>query len=51
MLGVNGEILNAVCRFLPNDIRGVSVFFGEDEVRRLCKKFGLDLIVRAHQVS
>ncbi|KAH7698909.1 Ser/Thr protein phosphatase family protein, partial [Aphelenchoides avenae] len=32
-----------------NDLRGVSVMFGEDKVHELCKRLGLDLIVRAHQ--
>ncbi|KHN84555.1 Serine/threonine-protein phosphatase PP1-2 [Toxocara canis] len=34
----------------PNKLRNVSVAFGEDIVNRACKRMGLDLIVRAHQV-
>lgn len=34
-----------------NDLRGVSVSFGEDRVFELCKRLNLDLVVRAHQVS
>uniref|UniRef100_A0A914YY35 Serine/threonine-protein phosphatase n=1 Tax=Panagrolaimus superbus TaxID=310955 RepID=A0A914YY35_9BILA len=33
-----------------NKLRDVSVQFGEDIVQKTCKKLGLDLIVRAHQV-
>ncbi|KAI1732306.1 calcineurin-like phosphoesterase domain-containing protein [Ditylenchus destructor] len=36
--------------FVPNTMRGVSVFFGENTVNDLCKKLKVDLIVRAHQV-
>lgn len=41
--GVNG--------FAPNKIRNVSHVFGEDMVRETCKKLGIDMIIRAHQVS
>lgn len=36
--------------FEPNKLRNVSVAFGEDVVYKACKKMGLDLVVRAHQV-
>lgn len=36
--------------YLPNTVRGVSVYFGEDTVLKLCEKLKLDLIVRAHQM-
>lgn len=34
----------------PNKLRNVSVAFGEDIVHKTCKRLGLDLIIRAHQV-
>ena len=37
--------------FVPNSVRGVSVYFGENEVIKLCEKLKIDLIVRAHQMS
>ena len=37
--------------FVPNTLRGVSNFFGEDTVVEVCEKLKIDLIVRAHQVS
>lgn len=33
----------------PSD-RGVSYTFGEDVVRRTCKRLGIDIVLRAHQV-
>jgi hypothetical protein len=33
-----------------NSTRSVSVVFGPDVVRRFCKRTGIDLIIRAHQV-
>ncbi|CAJ0925827.1 unnamed protein product, partial [Mesorhabditis belari] len=36
--------------FMPNQVRGVSVYFGESEVVKLCKSLNIDLIVRAHQM-
>uniref|UniRef100_A0A914YWP2 Serine/threonine specific protein phosphatases domain-containing protein n=1 Tax=Panagrolaimus superbus TaxID=310955 RepID=A0A914YWP2_9BILA len=36
--------------FVPNTVRGVSVYFGEDAVISLCEKLKIDLIVRAHQM-
>ncbi|VDN56826.1 unnamed protein product [Dracunculus medinensis] len=41
MIGLNG--------FAANNIRGVSVFFGENVVLRLCNALKIDMIVRAHQ--
>lgn len=37
--------------FMPNSIRGVSVYFGENVVLDTCKRLKLDIVVRAHQVS
>lgn len=34
----------------PNKLRNVSVAFGEDVVHKTCKRLGLDLVIRAHQV-
>ncbi|MFH4976845.1 hypothetical protein AB6A40_003554 [Gnathostoma spinigerum] len=34
----------------PNQLRNVSVAFGEDVVTKMCRKLGLDLVIRAHQV-
>jgi diadenosine tetraphosphatase ApaH/serine/threonine PP2A family protein phosphatase len=36
--------------YIPNTMRGVSVYFGEDTVLKLCETLKLDLIVRAHQM-
>ncbi|KAH7724885.1 Ser/Thr protein phosphatase family protein [Aphelenchoides avenae] len=35
--------------YIPNTVRGVSVYFGEDTVIEACARLKLDLIVRAHQ--
>jgi len=39
-----------VTGFEFNKLREVSVCFGENEVQKVCRKLGLDFIVRAHQV-
>uniref|UniRef100_A0A914PWA2 Serine/threonine-protein phosphatase n=1 Tax=Panagrolaimus davidi TaxID=227884 RepID=A0A914PWA2_9BILA len=36
--------------YIPNVVRGVSVFFGEDAVVSVCEKLKVDLTVRAHQM-
>uniref|UniRef100_A0AC34GS95 Serine/threonine specific protein phosphatases domain-containing protein n=1 Tax=Panagrolaimus sp. ES5 TaxID=591445 RepID=A0AC34GS95_9BILA len=36
--------------YVPNTVRGVSVYFGEDAVISVCEKLKIDLIVRAHQM-
>ncbi|CAJ0586403.1 unnamed protein product, partial [Mesorhabditis spiculigera] len=36
--------------WVPNHVRGVSCYFGEDRVEAICKQLGLELIVRAHQM-
>ncbi|KAH7724878.1 Ser/Thr protein phosphatase family protein [Aphelenchoides avenae] len=36
--------------YIPNTVRGVSVYFGEDTVIEACARLKLDLIVRAHQM-
>jgi protein phosphatase len=36
--------------YIPNTLRGTSVYFGEDTVLKLCETLKLDLIVRAHQL-
>ncbi|CAJ0569845.1 unnamed protein product, partial [Mesorhabditis spiculigera] len=42
MIGLSG--------WVPNHVRGVSCYFGEDRVEAICKQLGLELIVRAHQM-
>lgn len=42
MIGLKG--------FVPNYMRGISVFFGEDTVINICNKLKLEFIVRGHQV-
>lgn len=37
--------------FQKNQIRGVSWVFGENAVRDKCNQLGIDMVIRAHQVS
>lgn len=37
--------------YIPNSVRGVSVYFGEDTLLEACERLKIDLVVRAHQVS
>ncbi|TNJ30028.1 Serine/threonine protein phosphatase 5 [Giardia muris] len=34
--------------FVPNDMRGISVTFGQDAARRFCRMFGVKYIIRSH---
>ncbi|KAK0424551.1 hypothetical protein QR680_008720 [Steinernema hermaphroditum] len=36
--------------FVPNPMRGISVFFGEDALEKVCADLNVDMIIRGHQV-
>ncbi|TKR94113.1 hypothetical protein L596_008443 [Steinernema carpocapsae] len=36
--------------FVPNPMRGISVFFGEDALENMCNQLKVDMVVRGHQV-
>ncbi|GMT17316.1 hypothetical protein PFISCL1PPCAC_8613, partial [Pristionchus fissidentatus] len=43
MIGLKG--------WAPNNVRGISLFFGEDALRETMKRLGIDLVVRGHQMA
>uniref|UniRef100_A0A1I8ALW1 Serine/threonine-protein phosphatase n=1 Tax=Steinernema glaseri TaxID=37863 RepID=A0A1I8ALW1_9BILA len=36
--------------FVPNPMRGISVFFGEDALEKMCEQLKVDMVIRGHQV-